>query len=160
MKESVIQALSALMLLCFAVLVGMVGIGFLIAGLYLGLTYWLPPAGAAAATGGLILLAALVLLMLCKAIASPGHKPPQEAPPHSDEFSDLLQDAASVQRLTRQLESRVREHKPLFTAGSFAVGFYLGVNPEARHALGAALKEATAHGVRNAEGAGKPAGRP
>ncbi|MDX1635024.1 MAG: hypothetical protein R3280_10320 [Marinobacter sp.] len=158
MKESVIQALSALMLLCFSVLVGMVGIGFLIAGLYLGLTHWLQPAGAAAATGGLILLVTLLLLLLCKVIVSPGRKPRQEQP--QDELSGLLQNAASMQRMTRQLESTVREHKPLFTAGSFAVGFYLGVNPEARRALGAALKEATAHGLREAEGHGKPAGRP
>lgn len=157
MKESVIQALSALMLLCFSLLVGMVGIGFLIAGLYLALTHWLTPAGAAAATGGLILLVTLLLLLLCKAIASPGRRFPQE--PEQDELSGMLHDAASVQRLTRQLEGTMREHKPLFTAGSFAIGFYLGVNPEARRALGAALKEATVQ-MRHADANDRPVGRP
>ncbi len=159
MKETVIQALSALVLLCFSVLVGMVGLGFVIAGFYLLLTNWLPPAGAAAATGGLLLLATLVMLLICKALANSSHRPSQEAPP--DELSGLFQNAASAQRLTRQLESTVREHKPLFTAGSFAVGFYLGVSPEARRALGAALREATAQGMREAQGSqDKPSGRP
>lgn len=158
MKGTVIQALSGLMLLCFSVLLGMVALGFLIAGLYLLLTEWLAPAGAAAATGGVVLLAALLMLLICRALAAPRRRSPPQS--QEDELSRLLQDAAGMQRLTRQLEGTVKRHKPLFTAGSFAIGFYLGVSPEARQALGKALKEASAEGLRQSRAEDKPYGEP
>ncbi|WP_404369088.1 hypothetical protein [Marinobacter sp.] len=150
MKETVIQALFSMALLCFSMLVGLVGIGFLVAGLYMGLTHWLQPAGAAAATGLIMLVATLILLAICKALVTPskrqGGNP--EAPP--DELSGLMREAAALGSVTRQLEHTVQEHKPLVTAGTFAVGFYLGVNPKARRALGRALSDAASHGIDSA----------
>ena len=147
MKETVVHALFSMALLCFSMLVALIGIGFLVAALYMGLTHWLPPAGAAAATGMSMLLATLILLGICKALVAPSKRKPgaQDAPP--DEISSLMREAAALGSVTRQLERTVQEHKPLVTASTFAFGFYLGVNPEARRSLGRAIANATSHGL-------------
>jgi apolipoprotein N-acyltransferase len=145
-KETLAQALISFALLGFSVLIGLTGIGFLVAGLYLGLTHWLEPAVASAATGFIILLATVMLLLICKAVLSPAKKPVKrtENTPPDDNLAALLQDAAALRDAKSRLESTIREHRPLITATTFAAGFYLGVNPQARHSLGQALSEASA----------------
>lgn len=132
-------------LLCFSMLVALVGVGFLVAALYMGLTNWLSPAEAAAATGVIMLVVTLILLAICKALVTPSRPKPGDEPP--DEISGLMREAAALGSVTRQLERTVQEHKPLVTASTFAFGFYLGVNPEARRSLGRALSDAASHGL-------------
>lgn len=144
-KQTVAQALLSFALLGFSVLIGLTGVGFLVAGLYLALAEWLGPAAASAATGFIILMATLVLLVICKAIVSPGKKAPKapEDNQQPDNLAGLMRDAAALRDAKSHLENTIREHRPLITATTFAAGFYLGVNPEARHSLGQALAEAS-----------------
>lgn len=144
-KQTVAQALVSFALLGFSVVIGLTGVGFLVAGLYLALAELLEPAAAAVATGFIVLMASLVLLAICKAIVSPGKKaskaPEGNQPP--DNLGGLMRDAAALRDARSHLESTIREHRPLITATTFAAGFYLGVNPQARHSLGQALAEAS-----------------
>ncbi|MBS3803029.1 MAG: phage holin family protein [Oleiphilaceae bacterium] len=144
-KETLAQAFLSAALLGFSLLIGLTGLGFLVAGLYLGLTHWLTSAAAAAVTGGIILFVSLLSLLASKAIMTPGKKKPRE-PEHSeppDNLSALMQDAAALRNARDHLASTIQQHKPLITATTFAAGFYLGVNPGARRALSQALAEAS-----------------
>lgn len=136
-RETVIQTLLSVAVLLFSLLVGFVGVGFLVAGLYLALETWLPPAGAAATTGFILLLTALIMVLSCRAALS--RTPTPEAQP--DSIADLLKDAESMSRMTRHLEGTLKRHFPIAAGSAFAAGFYLGVNPDARHALGRALAD-------------------
>lgn len=157
-RETVVQALFSMTLLCLSVLVALVGFGFMVAGLYLGLTHWWPPAGAAAATGFVMLVVALIIVLIAKAVLAPPARPLTEEPPAEDMagIGGLMAEAAAMNKLVGQLEKTVREHRPLVTASTFAAGFYLGINPKARRTLGRAISDAASQSLG---GAGDSAGR-
>lgn len=148
MRETLIQAMLSVAMLCFSILVGFVGLGFLVAGLYLTLELWFTSAAAAALTGLALLVLALLLVLVCRAMM--GARP--SAPPHStdtptDDLSGLMRDAAAMKDASRRLERILKKNFPLVAGGAFATGFLLGVNPEARHSIGKVLSDMGSEGL-------------
>ncbi|WP_166265741.1 hypothetical protein [Marinobacter caseinilyticus] len=140
MRDTLLQALLSLAILCLSLLVGMVGLGFLVAGLYLALEqHWLSSAGAAAATGFVLLLLTLAMLVVCRSLVRSPATTVGRSPP--DELSECLRDVEALSRLAKHWEGTLKKHYPLAAGGAFATGFYLGVSPNARHTLGRVLSE-------------------
>ncbi|MEX0604240.1 MAG: hypothetical protein WD623_12910 [Marinobacter sp.] len=148
MRETLVQAMLSVAILCFSILVGFVGLGFLVAGLYLTLELWYTPAAAAALTGVALLALALLLLLICRAMmgARPAALPHSSEGP-SDDLSGLMQDAAAMKDASRRLERMIKKNFPLAAGGAFATGFLLGVNPNARHSIGKTLSEMSSEGL-------------
>lgn len=149
MREALVQAMLSLGMLCFSILVGFVGLGFLVAGLYLTLELWFTPAAAAALTGLALLVLALLLLLVCRAMMSSARP---AAPPHftetqTDDLSGLMRDAAAMKDASRRLERILKNNLPLAAGGAFATGFLLGVNPKARHSIGKVLSDMGSEGL-------------
>lgn len=147
MQETVAQMLASLALLCFSVLLGLVSVGFLVAGLYLWLETQLDPAAAATITGAVLLALTIIMLMVCKSVASPrkrlvdtGH---EKAP--EDDLSALLNDVTNLRKASKHAEAVIREHFPVAAASTFTLGFYLGVSPDARRQLSDLVTELMKH---------------
>lgn len=148
MRETLVQAMLSVAILCFSILVGFVGLGFLVAGLYLTLELWYTPAAAAALTGLALLVLALLLLLACRSMMSarPAALPGStEAPP--DDLTGFMRDAAAMKDASRRLERILKKNFPLAAGGAFATGFLLGVNPEARHSIGKVLSDMGSEGL-------------
>lgn len=147
MRETLIQAMLSVAVLCFSILVGFVGLGFLVAGLYLTLELWYTPAAAAALTGLALLVLALLMLLVCRAIMAPRRLPQRSAETPTDDLTGLLKDAAAMKDASKRLERVLKNNFPLVAGGAFATGFLLGVNPEARHSLGKVLSDVSSDGL-------------
>lgn len=147
MRETLVQAMLSVVTLCFSILVGFVGLGFLVAGLYLTLELWYSPAVAAALTGLALLVVALMLLLICRAMMPSHHSPRRSPEAPTDDLSGLMKDAAAMKDASRRLERMVKNHFPLAAGGAFATGFLLGMNPEARHSLGKVLSDMGSEGL-------------
>lgn len=147
MRETLIQAMLSLAVLCFSILVGFVGLGFLVAGLYLTLDLWYTQAAAAALTGLTLLVLALLMLLVCRAIMTPRRSPQRSAEAPTDDLTGLLKDAAAMKDASRRLERVLKNNFPVVAGGAFATGFLLGVNPEARHSLVKLLSDISSDGL-------------
>lgn len=143
MQETVAQMLASLALLCFSVLLGLVSVGFLVAGLYLWLQTQVEPAAAAAITGAVLLALTLIMLMICKSVAAPRRReadPGSEKAPE-DDISALLDDVTNLRKASKNAEAIIRNHFPIAAASTFSLGFYLGVSPDARKQLSDLIAE-------------------
>lgn len=124
MYEAAIRALITLLILFFACLAALTGLGFMVAALYIGLSTLLLPVWAAALTGlTLVVLALVMLLALRQAFAT--------RKPAADSGAAGGPSGQTLERARRLIE----EHTLLASGGAFSAGFYLGVDPRARRAL-------------------------
>lgn len=122
MYETATRALITLLMLLFASLAGLAGLGFMVAAIYLALASLLLPVWAAALTGFILLVLALLMLLAIRFwLGGRQQAGASSAPPGN----------WTVTGLRRVIE----EHTLLASGGAFSAGFYLGVNPEARRAL-------------------------
>lgn len=141
MNDMATRVCLTLMILFFGTLTGLAGLGFLLAALYLGLAAWLTPAWAAAATG-LIILGVVTLALLLARLRAAGRATRQR----TGTPSGAAVGALAAERLRGAME----DHRLLVTGGAFSLGFYLGVNPEARRAVGRAALQAQREAARAA----------
>ncbi len=130
MHDQAARALTALAVLCLAAVVGLAGLGLLIAALYLLLAAVMPPAAAAAISGLLSLLVAAGLLLLCRGLVAPR---PRGATPESSGTG--TGDLAMLKELGDSLTPILRRHLAAATATAFFAGLVLGVSPRARRYL-------------------------
>jgi hypothetical protein len=147
MRETLVQAMLSVAVLCFSILVGFVGLGFLVAGLYLNLELRYTPSAAAALTGMVLLVLALLILLVCRTIMTPRRPPQRSVEAPTDDLTGLLKDAAAMKDASRRLERVLKNNFPVVAGGAFATGFLLGVNPEARHSLVKVLSDVSSDGL-------------
>ena len=135
MKRMLQQAMSATALLAVAVLVGVTGLGFLFAALYLALVEVIPPAGAAIATGVVALLLALVLALQARSAIAPRPKPRDGADAEAGS-ADTAVLASQLGRLLGESTSQsLRTNAPRAALIALAAGFAVGVSPRLRRSL-------------------------
>lgn len=128
MKKTVLQYLIACYLFFFVTVLGLVGLGFLVAGLYLYLAEFLVPWGAALGAGLAVLVLALVFLILCW-LAAKG--PSSKSPPEKE---DSAQGGETVEALVKLLENSGISTKEASLVALLG-GTLLGASPELRRKL-------------------------
>jgi|GEM_PF-5176575 len=149
-KDAVVQAMVSLALIIFASILALAGLGFLVAGGYLYLERYLPPAGAAACTGAGLLLLTMIFVLIAKGLigrATPGSSGSGSA---GNPLESMLRNG---QMAGSNAEKVIRDHFPLVAGSAFAAGFAIGVSPEVRSSVGKGLSSAADAAVRAAESA-------
>ncbi len=128
MKKTVLQYLIACYLFFFVTLLGLTGLGFLVAGLYLILGNYLATWAAALVSGVALLFVALVLLLIVMMVTKS----------NGGNDSDGEQDSASHEEMTALVMEMLQ--KSDFNARdasliALVVGTVLGASPELRRQL-------------------------
>jgi apolipoprotein N-acyltransferase len=117
-------------------LLGVTALGFLIAAIYMALTYVLTPAGAAAATGGAVLLIAGFILVMTGRMSQ---RDTRRTEVSSTETAEQLGAAMST-GVAAWLSERARVAVP----AALVSGFIAGFSPKARRSLIRALSDVIA----------------
>jgi apolipoprotein N-acyltransferase len=117
-------------------LLGVTALGFLIAAIYMALTYVLTPAGAAAATGGAVLLIAALILVVTGRMSARSTRRTEVS---STDTAERL-GAAMQSGVAAWLSDRARVAVPVALVSGFIAGF----SPKARRSLIRALRDAIA----------------
>ncbi len=128
MKKTVLQYLIACYLFFFVTVLGLVGLGFLVVGLYLYLTEFMVDWGAALGAGLAVLVLALIFLVLAWLAAKGPSKPSPEEEPSAHQGGE------AVETLVRLLEKScisIKEASLIALVG----GTLLGASPELRRKL-------------------------
>lgn len=133
MRDQAARALTAMALVCLAAAFGLVGLGLLIAAVYLGLAAVLPAPAAAALTGLAALVVAGLILLICRGVTAPRQRRGRVA--GHDGESETAKAFETASELSAQIGPMIRRHFPVAAGVAFLGGVILGASPRARKSL-------------------------